>query len=516
MRTTRGTDVATSRRSSPPVVLVAVAVGVVLAAGLVLRFLTRSPLWLDEALSVNIARLPLGDIPEALRRDGHPPLYYVLLHGWSAMVGGGDAAVRAFSGLAAVACLPLAWLAGRRLGGTSAAWATTILLASSPYAIRYATEVRMYALVMALVLAGYLLLGACLERSTWPRLAGLAVVAGSLLLTHYWSAYLLAAVGLVLLGRARRPGSRRASLRALAAMAVGAALMILPWLPSFWSQAQNTGTPWAGPMRPTAVLMVTVVDFGGGPDSEGQLLGVVVVVLVLLALFGRAVDRRTIEVDLRTVPQVRTELAVVATTLVLAVVAAYVTSSAYASRYAAVVFPLVVLAAGVGVTRFRAPWVRVAVLAVAATFGLLGGYRNVVDDRTQGGDVVAAIDAGAAAGDVVAYCPDQLGPAFSRGLRDDVAALAYPTGDAPGLVDWREYAARNEAADPAAFADELLQLAGPDNAVWLVWQGGYRTFGDDCEALFRALAAGKPTVETVVAADGEVFEPATLTRFSGP
>ncbi|MDQ6911086.1 MAG: hypothetical protein M3Z84_09955, partial [Actinomycetota bacterium] len=48
---------------------------------LALRFVALSHLWLDEALSVNIASLPLGDIPGALRHDGAPPLYYLLLHG---------------------------------------------------------------------------------------------------------------------------------------------------------------------------------------------------------------------------------------------------------------------------------------------------------------------------------------------------------------------------------------------------------------------------------------------------
>ena len=77
----------------------------------------RSPLWLDEALSVNIARLPVGDLLEALRHDGHPPLYYLLLHYWMEVVGEGDVAVRALSGIFAVASLPLAWVAGRRLAG---------------------------------------------------------------------------------------------------------------------------------------------------------------------------------------------------------------------------------------------------------------------------------------------------------------------------------------------------------------------------------------------------------------
>src|SRR5918995_7464213 len=101
-------------RRLPTWVAPAVLAGIV-ALGIVLRFVQRSPLWLDEALSVNIARLPVADLLDALRHDGHPPLYYLLLHGWMQVFGEGDVAVRALSGLIAVATLPLAYLAGPRL-----------------------------------------------------------------------------------------------------------------------------------------------------------------------------------------------------------------------------------------------------------------------------------------------------------------------------------------------------------------------------------------------------------------
>ena len=61
--------------------------------GIGLRFWAPTALWLDEALSVNIAHLPVTQIPRALAHDGSPPLYYVLLHVWMAMFGRSDFAV---------------------------------------------------------------------------------------------------------------------------------------------------------------------------------------------------------------------------------------------------------------------------------------------------------------------------------------------------------------------------------------------------------------------------------------
>lgn len=492
----------------------ALAVVAVVALGVVLRFVTFSPLWLDEALSVNIARLPFAELHEALRHDGHPPLYYWLLHGWMAVFGRSDVAVRALSGLFALAALPLAWIVAKRVGGRGAAVAALVLLASNPYAIRYATETRMYAMLTTLVLAGWLLLRVALDRPGGWRLPALAALSGVLLLAHYWSLYLLGAVGLVLVVTAVRDRARRpAAVRVAVAVAAGAVLFV-PWVPTFLEQAAHTGTPWATAVRPTTMLMATVFDFGGGLVSEAQVLAVVLVVLVALGLLGRAVDRARVELDLRTRPEVRTELAVAATTLALGCLAGYATSSSYASRYASLVFPMFVVAAAVGVTRLASPAARAVVLAVAVLMGLVGAARNVVVDRTQAGEIAAAVDRTAAAGDLVVFCPDQLAPAVDRELRSAVERVPFPDPAAtPERVDWYDYTERNEAADPGRFVADVLARAG-DRSVYLVLAPGYRTFDEKCESLQAAFTAARPQgVAQLVAADGEFFEHAGLLRF---
>jgi hypothetical protein len=87
---------------------VVAGIAIVIAIGIGLRFLTKSDLWLDEALSVNIARLPVSQIPRWLKHDGAPPLYYVLLHYWMQVFGTSDVATRSLSGVFSVASLPLA------------------------------------------------------------------------------------------------------------------------------------------------------------------------------------------------------------------------------------------------------------------------------------------------------------------------------------------------------------------------------------------------------------------------
>ena len=273
----------------------------------------------------------------------------------------------------------------------------------------------------------------------------------------------------------------------MVAIAVGS-LAFVPWLPSFAYQAAHTGTPWAKPMRPSTILTVTANDLGG-IGSEGQIVGFVLTLLLLLALFGAAHDRRHIDLDLHTVPQVRMEVAVTGLTLAFGLAAIFVTAGTYESRYAAVFVPFVLVAAAVGVTRFLADWLRLAVVGVLVLGGLLGGYRNVTVERTRlGAEIVPAINANAKPGDIVLYCPDQLGPSGTRHLRSDVVTLAYPTLGPTDRVDWADYADRNAAADPDAIAQEVLARAGT-HTIWYVWAGTYRTFEGQCEEVNSRVAA---------------------------
>jgi hypothetical protein len=494
----------------PPQLSTAVVAGLVLI-GVVARFVSPSKLWLDEALSVNIATLPVGDMLTALKHDGHPPLYYLLLHGWMSLFGEGDAAVRALSGIFGVATLPLAWIAGRRLAGAAGARWALLVVALSPYCVRYSTETRMYSLVMLLVLAGYLLLTDALKAPTLPRLAGIAVVSGLLLLSHYWSIWLLGATGLLLVARWWRNADERATtLKAIVAVAAGGVLF-LPWVPSFLYQSGHTGTPWGEPFRPTAVVQLTMADMAGGNNfSEGTLGGYLILVFMLLALFVVRSERREVVLDVGTAPTVRRELAVSLVTIVIGCAVAYATSATFQSRYAAVFIPLVLLAAAVGITRVPEGAARLAAGGTFVAFALVGvGWINYFE-RTQSPQIASAVADHAQPGDVVVYCPDQLGPDYSREMPDGLVELAYPTLDAPDRIDWVDYASRNAAADPLALADEVRRIAG-DHDIFVVWKAEYLTYGLQCEQFLHEVGQGRTGQNLVTQDGGKFYEPANLT-----
>jgi mannosyltransferase len=506
---TRGRLLAPVRRH--PVAIGRVLVVGAVTLGVALRFVATSELWRDEAMTVNIAQLPLGELFDALGRDGHPPLYYLLLHAWTEWFGDGTAAVRSLSAVLSVAALPLAWVAGLRLGGRACATATLVLLATSPFAVRYATEARMYALVVLLVVAGWLAVRAALDRPSPLRLVSVGLLSGLLLLTHYWGLYLVAAVVLTLAGvAAGRPSGERRSPALVAGATLGGLLLFLPWASQFLSQVRHTGTPWGEPSRPGPILVSTLASFGG-EFGEALLIGFGLSVLVIVALLGRAVDGHRIELELRTVPGVRGEIAVIALTMALAVVGSYATGAAFAARYASVVFPLFILAAGYGATRLTAPLRWGAVLAVLAGLGLAGSVHNVSLSRTQAGTIAGAIEAGASADDVVVYCPDHLGPAVSRLTDADLTGFTFPEAGAPELVDWVDYLERAERADPVAFARSMAQRA-EGGVVWMVWSPDYRGLGGSCSVVVDELARVRSGHRIVVIPNG-AHENAWLYRF---
>jgi 4-amino-4-deoxy-L-arabinose transferase-like glycosyltransferase len=510
------------RARRPDEVWLILAIGCIVAVGIGLRFFTQSNLWADEVLSVNIARLPMADLQDALRQDGAPPLYYALLHYWMRVFGTDDAPVRAMSGVFGVATIVPVWFAGRRLdlrrvsaglapeGSRTVAWAAVLVLATSPYAIRYSTEARMYALVMLLVALGYLAVHRALERPSWARLLCVTVLVALLLYTHYWAFALLAVVigWLALVAWRGWSEMRRPALAVIAAIVVGA-LAFIPWLPTFRFQMAHTGTPWGNPVSPVASPAAAFKSFGGNLHVVGWML----LLMAILAVFARAVDSHHFEVDLRTRPGVRVEAGLGLLTLAVGLAAARVSDTTFEGRYAAVMFPLFLLAAAFGVTVFASRPVRYCVLAILVIGGFWGGGSNAFRNRTQAYQVANAIRDGGHPGDLVVYCPDAIGTDVGRLLRDDVRQVSFPSFAPPGRIDWTDYRERVAATDPVAFARAVVDRAGPDHTIWFVSISDSPIVAEKCGGIGDALSLLRPGRVRLFEPDPYFFEHQGLVKY---
>jgi uncharacterized membrane protein len=489
----------------------AIGVAITIVVGTFLFFYTKSDLWLDEALSVNIARMPLREIPRWLRHDGAPPLYYVLLHFWTSVFGTSDVGVRSLSGVAGLGAAVAIWFAGKRVSGTATAWAALVLFLSNPFAVRYATETRMYMLEILLVTCGFLAYMRALERPSIGRLAVLSLITALLIYNQYWALYLGIVVAAVTAWMAWKGSNREAARRMLAALAVGA-LAFVPWLPTFLYQAQHTGTPWGVPQLPAGSIGKTFLDFAGSTQNEGWVLFFFTIALLLLGLAGKAVDNVHIDIDLRTRPPGRWIGLMLAAALIVGTSLNYISRGAYQTRYAAFVFTFWVLLLAHGFTCLRDARVRNTVLALMVAIGFIGGFRNAETNRTQAAQVAAVLRADAKPNDVVVYCPDQLGPAVHRLAPKDLRSFSYPSSKAPGvLVDWVDYKKRIASTKVSTFANKILSKAG-NSTIWLVTAPGYRTHTGLCEKMASILGTNRTQTQRV-APNTEIFEMPGLREF---
>jgi len=491
-----------------------VVAAAVVVAGLALRFVALSPMWLDEAISASLAEeagIGWSALVDALRHDGHPPLYYVLLAGWSELVGSGDGALRALSGVLGVVAMPLGWLVARRHLDGRGSILVVAVLASSPFAVRYATEVRMYSLLLVLLLALHLAVDRTWERPSVGRAAVVSTVVAALLLTHYWALFAVAVLGagaLVL-----RRVDRRAANHLVAGVAAGC-LAFVPWLPVLVDQMAHTGTPWSPAPRPTVVAALTLESYGGGRGAEALLVVVACTVLLAVGL-GSRVDPTGTVLGWTDLWWLRAAIVLGAGTMVLGGSVSLVTDTAFQGRYGVFAFVPFVLGCAVGLHRMP-PRSSVVALVVLALLSGVSVARELSRDRTQIGQVADVVRAEGSPGDLVVFCPDQLAPAGVRLLGDGFATRSYPGLDDGRRVDWVDYAQRNAGVDVDEVADAVAVAAEGRENVWLAWMDGYLTLEGQCPRFRTALAErlGRPV--KVVRADSEAFDDAAnLSRFPG-
>ena len=243
--------------------------------GLVSAFLIRlyqlgaSSLWYDETVSAYLARQSITDMIAHTALDIHPPAYYLMLHGWSAvnapLVGPAMEFLFAFPSLwFGVITIALLVPIGRTLLGHAPTALAVWLAALHPFLVWYGQEVRMYTVAGALgllcLLAAlrYTRLRCCDESESWSLpgsvawlvLYALAAAAG--LYTLYYTAFGLVAINVAVLVTMLvlyRSGVRvvyALSGWIVAQMAV--LILFAPWLPRFTRQILDPPVPpWRAP-----------------------------------------------------------------------------------------------------------------------------------------------------------------------------------------------------------------------------------------------------------------------------
>ena len=325
---------------------------VIVAAALRFYPLDAKSLWLDEALSWRMQGFPVSLMIARTGEEAtvHPPLYFGLLHLWTAVFGDSHVALRSLAATASLLVVvamyffvrELAWFAPSRWSspgladrdvrptgeavaerrerrGRSAGLLAAALVAVSPYHIHFAHQVRGYSLGQLLMLVTTWALLRALRAETRAgaarRWSAYALLALAFSYTHNLALFTLAAHaiwagGYLLFARSSLPARPASTVTAAdgptaPAEAAGRGLLVrwgvvaaaiflvgyAPWMPKLWGQSENLRTCWVRTLHADDLVRQ---PYGAVMATSDTRLGrptlfVQVVVVVVLAALAAAV-----------------------------------------------------------------------------------------------------------------------------------------------------------------------------------------------------------------------------------
>ncbi len=206
---------------------------ILLAFGIATSQLEQDSMWDDEAWSMWAIGGSAAETWQRVAADVHPPLYFVLLDRWAALLGETRYVVRLLSTLFGMLGLALTCAIGKELFDAWVGGIAALLLGTSGFFIHYTSEVRMYTLLLCLAAWSTWVYLRWLRQGAPARLVVYALTLAALPYTHYYGALIpLTQLLHLLLTRPRR-------LKAWLVAAGLALALYAPWLPILWRQIQT-------------------------------------------------------------------------------------------------------------------------------------------------------------------------------------------------------------------------------------------------------------------------------------
>jgi Predicted membrane protein len=155
-----------------PIILI-----LLLAMGLRLYQLSTESVWIDEMLSIRGAKNFELTLPYIR------PFYYLLLKFWM-QFGSSDAWLRGLSIVSSLGTVYFTYWLGYRIVGKSTGLIAAFMASVSPLFINHAQEIRMYALISFLSVAGTVALTYTLEKPSYKSLTGWTIARTLLIITN--------------------------------------------------------------------------------------------------------------------------------------------------------------------------------------------------------------------------------------------------------------------------------------------------------------------------------------------
>lgn len=256
----------------------------IVALGALLRIvnLGADSIWLDEAYSIQFARLPVPQLlDETASSDVHPPLYYLLLHYWIKLCGDTEAAARMLSALFGILAILVIYRLAALLFDRATGLLSALLLALSLFHIEFAQEARMYALLALLSLCSlYFFLKLFDEEARASALVAYVLTTSLLIHTHVYGFFIIIAENLFLFSLYfSRPVLFKSLFKRWLVLQTALVVLFLPWLSIMLRQFERVQHGFWIPQPTLNFLRLTWMTYAGS-----TLLSYLFIPLVALGL----------------------------------------------------------------------------------------------------------------------------------------------------------------------------------------------------------------------------------------
>ena len=225
----------------------------------------QQSVWFDEAYSIMVANTSIGQLINLTAVDTHPPLYYIVLKLWASIFGWSELALRSLSVIASASAVFVGLLLIRRLFDVRSALITIPFVMLAPFLLRYAFEIRMYALASLICISATFVLILAIESKNkmrqWILYSIYAVLVAIGVYTLYYTVLLWLAHFVYLVWLTKK--NKQACIRSPWLLAyAGSIVLFLPWMPTFISQISNGAlAPISQPLTVENLLGIVSFQF---------------------------------------------------------------------------------------------------------------------------------------------------------------------------------------------------------------------------------------------------------------
>ena len=268
-----------TRRAFASVRAPSLAVGIAVASGIALVLglirLGAPSLWFDEAFTADAVHRS----PEWwFDNDQYHVLYDAVSRAWTSFAGTSEWALRLPSVFGAMAACALLVVLARKVFDGWVALVSGILLATSPFLVKWSQQARGYTLLLAVSLVATLCLLRALERGTRGSWALYGVAISATVVWHAVAGLLLVPAHLVLIAQRRQKLLPHGPLAAVIFLAVA-----VPWAATIAMRSTGAGVGMNWLTAPSPSIVAHAVLDISGAAGLGLLLAVVGLVVLRLA-----------------------------------------------------------------------------------------------------------------------------------------------------------------------------------------------------------------------------------------